>query len=178
MEYQSNKLKIIDYIIVFLLFILAVYVYMNVAITDFKIKYGIILFILASEIFYIRNINKKKYVVEIDDVIRQISLLNEENQIIKQWDILDETSLVIGRNKGEVEVDINLDECINSSLIDIEHAVLNYANKRWYIEDLYSKNGVRIQKDDDYLYKISKDKPCILDKEDILHIGNTRLLIS
>ncbi|WXR61455.1 FHA domain-containing protein [Peptostreptococcaceae bacterium AGR-M142] len=178
MEYQSNKLKIIDYIIVFLLFILALYVYMNVAITDLKIKYGIILFILASEIFYIRNINKKKYVVEIDDVIRQISLLNEENQIIKQWDILDETSLVIGRNKGEVEVDINLDECINSSLIDIEHAVLNYANKRWYIEDLYSKNGIRIQKDDDYLYKISKDKPCILDKEDILHIGNTRLLIS
>ncbi|WXR61491.1 FHA domain-containing protein [Peptostreptococcaceae bacterium AGR-M142] len=178
MEQDYNKkLKIINYLIIFSLMILSLYIYLKIDLKNEILKFAIILFILIAIIYFFKKL-KKSQVVEIDDVIRQISLLNEENQIIKQWDILDETSLVIGRNKGEVEVDINLDECINSSLIDIEHAVLNYANKRWYIEDLYSKNGVRIQKDDDYLYKISKDKPCILDKEDILHIGNTRLLIS
>ena len=50
----------------------------------------------------------------------------------------------------------------------------------WYdidrIEDLGSRNGVRIQDaKDGKLYQVSKEHPCRINAGDIIFIGNTRL---
>lgn len=156
-----------------------IYRYLNME--NGMLKY-IILFILTSTaLFCLMNgfSYKDKHVNEREDNkrISSIALINEENDVIREWDILNEISLVIGRNTKNRGVDIDLDTSIHSSLIDNEHAVLNFASNNWYIEDLHSKNGVKIQKDDDCVYSISKDKPCMLEKGDIVFIGKTKLLI-
>jgi pSer/pThr/pTyr-binding forkhead associated (FHA) protein len=62
-------------------------------------------------------------------------------------------------------------------MIDIEHAVLNYADNHWYIEDLGSKNGVVLQKKaDGRKYKLAADQPCKLDQGDVIIVGLTKLL--
>lgn len=40
---------------------------------------------------------------------------------------------------------INLQNTEYGGMVDRQHAVLNYAAGQWYIEDLGSRNGVRIQ---------------------------------
>lgn len=114
-----------------------------------------------------------------NDEPSEIALLNEEDEIIKTWELKGHTALIIGRQeKSEQEVHINLDESIYSALIDPEHAVLNYAAESWFIEDLHSSNGVRIQKTQDgQCYKLATDKPCKLLRGDIILIANTRLLV-
>ena len=65
------------------------------------------------------------------------------------------------------------------SMIDVEHAVLNYTAGSWYVEDLNSRNGIAVQKAaDGKKYRLSADKPCRLEKGDILFVGGlTRLAI-
>lgn len=55
------------------------------------------------------------------------------------------------------------------------NAVLNYTAGQWYIEDLDSTNGIRIQKPDGRIYEVSRTQPCQVEKGDILFIGLTRL---
>lgn len=47
-----------------------------------------------------------------------------------------------------------------NGILYVEHAVLNFFNGAWYIEDISSKNGVSIRKSDGKKYKISYGKPC------------------
>ncbi len=105
----------------------------------------------------------------------ELVLLSEEGGHIASWNIYDRNGLVIGRDVGENHVTINLENTTYASMIDIEHAVLNYAGNNWYIEDISSKNGVSIQKKDGKKYKISPGKPCKLELGDIIFIGLTRL---
>lgn len=65
---------------------------------------------------------------------------------------------------------------LDGGMVDRQHAVLNYAAGQWYIEDLGSRNGVRIQDaKDGKLYQVSKEHPCRINAGDIIFIGNTRL---
>ena len=107
----------------------------------------------------------------------ELVLLSEEGGHIASWNIYDRNGLVIGRDVGENHVTINLENTTYASMIDIEHAVLNYAGNNWYIEDISSKNGVSIQKRDGKKYKITYGKPCKLELGDIIFIGLTRLQI-
>lgn len=89
---------------------------------------------------------------------------------------LGKISAVIGKDIGENHVDINLNETPYAAMIDVEHAVLNYADGNWYIEDLDSKNGISIQKvGQDKAYKLSALQPCKLDFGDIIFIGVCQL---
>lgn len=107
---------------------------------------------------------------------KQLILLNEENQELTAWDLFGRTSLVIGRDEGENQVDINLGDVTYAGFIEIEHAVLNYAKDHWYIEDLHSENGVKVQKAGDARqYKLATDKPCRLGIGDVIYIAQTRL---
>lgn len=111
-----------------------------------------------------------------DGTISEIALLNEENKIIATWDMFEKTSLVIGKDIRENHVDVNLNQSPYAAMIDIEHAVLNYAGGSWYIEDLGSKNGVVVQKAiDNRKYRLSSYQPCRLEQGDIIIIGLTRL---
>lgn len=109
--------------------------------------------------------------------ITELLLLNEENQSMTSWNLYGKTGLVIGRDIGENSVDINLNNSIYASMIDVEHAVLNYSGNDWYVEDLGAKNGVSVQKSDGRKYRLAPGKPCRLEAGDLIYIAMTRLLI-
>lgn len=107
--------------------------------------------------------------------IMELALLNEENQTIAFWGMYGKTSMVIGLDMGENKVDVNLLNTTYASTIDVEHAVLNYANDKWYIEDLGTENGTSIVKKDNKRYALTIGKPCLVEKGDIIYISLTKL---
>lgn len=107
--------------------------------------------------------------------IHTLALLDEEDRIVSEWNIGGKVSVLIGRDSHREDVDINLANTAFGGMVDRQHAVLNYTAGQWYIEDLDSANGIRIQKKDGRLYEVSKTQPCLVEKEDILFIGLTRL---
>ncbi len=120
----------------------------------------------AQENFYSKNIS-------------QISLLNQKGEIISSWELYGKNSAVIGKDFGENQVDIDLSETPYAAMIDIEHAVLNYADGNWYIEDLDSQNGISIKKfGQEEIYKLSSSQPCKLDFGDIIFIGVCQLKLN
>lgn len=124
---------------------------------------------------------EKKYgrAQSIDNRIRELILLDEQEKPLKAWDLAGRVSVLIGRDNEDEPVDVNLEECEYSSLIDEQHAVLNYCMDAWYIEDLNSKNGIRIRKVDDGLYyRVMTNRPCRLVPGDLILIANTKLLIT
>lgn len=111
--------------------------------------------------------------------IRELILLDENEKPIKAWDLAGKVSFLIGRDNLDEPVDVDLEECEYSALIDYQHAVLNYCMDSWFIEDLNSQNGIRIRKvDDGVCYKVMKNRPCRLMPGDMIYIANTKLLIT
>ena len=110
------------------------------------------------------------------DGLQELLLLDEEGNEISAWHIGGKTSLLIGRDEHKENVDINLQNTEYGGMADRQHAVLNYAAGQWYIEDLGSRNGVRIQDaKDGKVYQVSREHPCRINAGDIIFIGNTRL---
>ena len=110
--------------------------------------------------------------------IERLILLDEQNKPVKSWDMAGRTAMLIGRSGGEEDVDVDLEDCTYSSFIDFLHAVLNFAQDEWYVEDLGSQNGIKIRKVvDGECYKVM-GRPCRVEAGDILYIANTRLLLS
>ena len=104
------------------------------------------------------------------------SLSGRQKRRISAWHIGGKTSLLIGRYEHNENVDINLQNTEYGGMADRQHAVLNYAAGQWYIEDLGSRNGVRIQDaKDGKVYQVSREHPCRINAGDIIFIGNTRL---
>ncbi len=127
------------------------------------------------------NSREKKYGLPSgqDNRIRELILLDEDDKPIKSWDLTGRISLLIGRDNPEEPVDVDLQESEYSAFIDYQHAVLNYCMDSWFIEDLNSHNGIRIQKiDDGICYKIMQGRPCRVKPGDIIYVANTKLLIS
>ncbi len=112
-----------------------------------------------------------------DTTLTEVALLGEDDTQLAFWNIYGKNGIVIGRDIGENNVTINLDNSTYASMIDIEHAVLNYSGDCWYIEDISEKNGVSIQKQDGRKYRLAYGKPCRLEKGDIIYIALTRLQI-
>lgn len=111
-------------------------------------------------------------------LITEIVLLNEEDKPLMTWEVYGKTALVIGRDVKENQVDIDLGQSPYASMVDIEHAVLNYSAGNWYVEDLGSSNGISVKKaGDGRVYKLSKDTPCRLERGDCLYIGLNHLLL-
>lgn len=107
----------------------------------------------------------------------ELVLLSEEGSHLASWNIYGKNGIVIGRDVGENQVTVDLNETTYASLIDVEHAVLNFSGNDWYVEDVSSGNGISIQKRDGRKYKLSYGKPCRVERFDILFIGLTRLQI-
>lgn len=109
--------------------------------------------------------------------LTELVLLGEEGDRLASWNIYGKNGIVIGRDLGENHVTVNLENSTYASMIDVEHAVLNYSGDSWYIEDISEKNGVSIQKQDGRKYKLAYGKPCKLEKGDIICVALTRLQI-
>ncbi len=111
-------------------------------------------------------------------MIQEVVLLDEEGSEIAAWHIGGKTSVLIGRDVHQENVDINLYNTEYGGLVDRQHAVLNYANGQWYIEDLGSMNGVRIQDaGDQNIYQVSGEHLCRINAGDMILIGNTKLQV-
>ena len=74
--------------------------------------------------------------------VTEVQLLNEEGQTLATWPLYGKVSMVIGRDVRENQVDINLASSTYASMVDVEHAVLNYTGGSWYVEDLDRKSVV------------------------------------
>lgn len=128
---------------------------------------------------FIRRTQEKKYGRTDNSSIQELILLDENEKPIKAWDLAGKVSLLIGRDNPQEPVDVDLEECEYSALIDEQHAVLNYCMDAWYVEDLNSHNGIRVRKVNDGLcYRVMKDRPCRLASGDLIYIANTKLLIT
>ena len=146
---------------------------------------GIIIFIWACFDLYKSAAEENKIIASAapkitgdEGRISRLELLNEKDGVLKFWDLYSRTSVLIGRDIGQNDVDINLAETEYASMVDVEHAVLNYADGDWYVEDLGSKNGIAVKKVfDGRRYKLSADQPCKLDAGDIIIVGLSRLRI-
>lgn len=109
--------------------------------------------------------------------LTELVLLSEEDGHLFRWNIYGRNGVVIGRDIGENQVTVNLNETTYASMIDVEHAVLNYSGGDWFVEDISERNGVSVQKRDGRRYKLSYGKPCKLECGDIIFIALTRLQI-
>lgn len=133
------------------------------------IMWVLIIWIIAvSSVGYILYIlsNERRKIKITERGISKVVLLNEENISIKEWSLVDKVSVLIGKTTFEEVVDIDLNDSIYSPLIDNNHAVLNYAEGSWFIEDLSYDKGVAIEKaEDNEKYNIVKGSPCTVKKE-------------
>ena len=111
----------------------------------------------------------------VEGQVTELALLNDENKAIAYWGMYGKSSLVLGLDVGENNVDINLLHSTYASTIDMEHAVLNYSADKWYVEDLGSQNGTSVVKSDNKKYKLTIGKPCLVEKGDIIYISLTKL---
>lgn len=108
----------------------------------------------------------------------ELVLLSEEDTELCIWEIYGKTAVVIGRDIKENQVDIDLNGSPYASMVEIEHAVMNYTSGSWYVEDLGSKNGLKVKKAmDGKVYQLSADTPCKLECGDIVYVGLNRLLL-
>ena len=79
-------------------------------------------------------------------------------------------SLVIGKKNKEEDIDIDLSDTYFSGTVSDIHAILNYVDGFWYIEDMQSKNGTQINGClENKLYNI-KDGQSKLTKKDYIFI--------
>lgn len=109
--------------------------------------------------------------------ITEIVLLSEEDAELMRWDMYGKAALAIGRDVKENQVDIDLSQSAYASMVDIEHAVLNYSAGNWYVEDLGSVNGISVRKADNRIYRLFASTPCRLERGDCLNVGLNRLLL-
>lgn len=195
MNITMKKIKAIDLIISSTA--IAVVCIAFLYIDNLKLKMFILVlnFIIAITFLYLamfKDTEENEYIIKSNKIrthfnilnsLSRINLLNEQDNIIKSWDLYGKTALIIGKDRKNqynkvTLVDINLNDCAYATLIDVEHAVLNYSNGCWYIEDLHSKNGVSIQKKmENKKYKLSPVEPYKLEKGDTIYLGLTKLQV-
>ena len=151
----------------------------------FLIILGVIVFVHSAFTLY-KSLTDKSFLTDYstrrsfeDEAVSKISLLNKSGKPVNSWELYGKTSAVIGKDMGENHVDIDLSKNPYASMIDVEHAVLNYADGIWYVEDLDSHNGISIKKfGQDKIYKLSSLQPCKLDFGDVIFIGMCQLQIN
>ena len=108
--------------------------------------------------------------------ISKITLINRNGEGILSWELYGKTSALIGKDVGENAVDIDLSSDPHAAMVDVEHAVLNYADDGWYVEDLGSKGGLSIRKSGKKdVYKLSANEPCRLEFGDVILVGMCQL---
>ena len=195
MNITMKKIKAIDLIIssisIAIVFIAFLYID-NLKLKIFMLILNLNIAIIFLYLAIFKDKEENEYIIKSNKIINhfnilnslsRISLLNEQDNIIKSWDLYGKTALVIGKDRKNqynkvTLVDINLNNCTYATLIDVEHAVLNYSNGCWYIEDLHSKNGISIQKKlENKKYKLSPAEPYKLEKDDTIYLGLTKLKV-
>lgn len=109
--------------------------------------------------------------------INHLLLVNDSGEVQKNWHIVGEQSLILGKTYQNQSVDIDLSETEYAVLIAKEHAVMNLVDGEWYLEDLGSRNGTGVKSEGDVeIYRL-RDKPYKLKKNDWIYIAKTKIMV-
>jgi cbb3-type cytochrome oxidase subunit 3 len=134
---------------------------------------GLVLFVFS---LWKRRKGKKAEVKE--SKITRLLLKDEEENIINNWEIYNQVSMLIGKKTKVNEVDIDLSDAIYSSLISRQHGVINKSGDKWYFEDIGSSNGSGIRRrGNNKKFKVAEGRPYQLYSGDIIYIANTKLYV-
>ncbi|GAA0137017.1 hypothetical protein YSY43_38580 [Paenibacillus sp. YSY-4.3] len=110
--------------------------------------------------------------------VAKIVLLDDDGERVKEWYVKGETSVLIGKSTQGGEVDIDLSDSEYASLVSSEHAVLNRAGDKWFIEDAESHSGTGIRKAGrSDAKRLIVEEPVEIGTGDMIFIANTRLLV-
>lgn len=108
----------------------------------------------------------------------KVVLLNEEGKALREWNLDRQTAFIIGKGSEKEPVDIDLSESAVAQMISKQHAVLNYTEKGWYVDDIDSKNGTRVKKSSQNSIMDVKLVGAIeVEPGDIIYIASTMLQI-
>jgi hypothetical protein len=153
-------------------------VYLNF--THQNIKLAIGSFITLVFLFFKVSYNNRplELINDEQDEIREIILKDEDEKIIKNWNIHDYTACLIGKKTQRNMVNIDLSEATYAALVSREHAVMNNTNNGWFFEDIGSSNGSGIKrKQDGKKFKVKPGQPYKMYPGDTIYIANTKLLV-
>lgn len=110
--------------------------------------------------------------------VSKIMLLNEEGRSIMEWSLSSKTCLIIGKGSQKEPVDLDLSGTAEAMMISKQHAVLNYTDKGWYIDDIDSKNGTRVKKNgQNSIMDVKLVGAIEVEAGDIIYIANTVLKV-
>lgn len=110
--------------------------------------------------------------------IESIVLLNEEKKVIKSFKMVGKAGLVIGKSVENNVVDVDLSDLAVSETISIEHAVLNYSNGNWYIEDSDSESGTAVRRSyENDIHYLNKSEQIKLEPQDYIYVGKALLQV-
>ncbi|WP_058486181.1 FHA domain-containing protein [Defluviitalea phaphyphila] len=121
---------------------------------------------------------RKQEVLQYNSNIKKLILMDGDGSREKEWYFEGAVSFLIGKSTPTTEVDIELGDTRYSEYISNEHAVMNYSNGFWYIEDLESLNGVGLKKKgEQFVFRLKPFTPYKVDKGDIIYISKAKLLV-
>lgn len=108
--------------------------------------------------------------------VRELVLINEEGDVLFTWSIQGKTSLIIGKSTPKEPVDIDLSMSAMGQMISKQHAVLNYTNDGWCVDDIDSKNGTRVRKlSQNAIMDVKLVGSVQVEAGDIIYIASTML---
>lgn len=175
---KNNFLRIIDILIVIIFIFFILYVFLINQVDLIKWIVGILIVFCALIYAIIFNYSRTKEREAATTVIEKLILLNDRSLGTKEWTLKGETSLLIGKKSVDGDVDIDLTGTEFESLVNNQHAVLNYVSGVWYIEDIDSFSGIGIKKAGKLgAQRLQNGEPNPVRSGDILYIGNTKLLV-
>ena len=200
---KAKKIYFLNiYIIVYILIFL--FVLLVVLFTKFNVKYVSIALVVLNIytsyffIFFYPN-DRKKHIIYVNKIleskkkelvkdfteieknrnkkknITKLILKDVDDYDLSTWDISQKQTLLIG--KGE-NVDIDLSKNDFSYLVSRIHGVLNKVNDTWVYEDMESKNGSGIEKNDGIKQRLNSLVPYSLEYGDYLYIGTIKILMN
>ena len=120
----------------------------------------------------------KKKVKKREPYISVLTLLGEDDRPIRIWDLTGKVGLIIGKSSEEEQVDMDLSDTDYHTYIDPEHALLNYQESGWWIEDVSARNGISIIRKGQELFP-GRHAPVKLEVGDVICIARyTRIAVS
>lgn len=125
-----------------------------------------------------RSVEKREQYEKNRQPASKVVLLNEEGTALMEWGLQSQTSLIIGKSTDKEPVDIDLSGSAVAQMISKQHAVLNYTDKGWFIDDIDSKNGTRVKKaSQNAIMDVKLVGAIEVERGDIIYIASTMLQI-
>ena len=125
-----------------------------------------------------RTMTIRKPYIPSESPITHFAIIGPEGIYEKEWHLSGAASLLIGRDTVSNEADINLGDTQYGAYISNEHAVINYSQGQWYIEDLESVNGTGLRKrGDDYATRLKSSISYKIDAGDTIYISKAKIAV-